>query len=120
MQTSRVPTEEGEDAVTPPLAPRPSVVSALRRLLRPIVRLLLSNAITYPYLSDLLKLIFVETAEKEFGLGVRRLTDSRITLLTGVTIGPEHTMDTWASGTWFVDVPRIWRMASIWSSSPCM
>lgn len=68
----------------PPLAPRPSVVSALRRLLRPVVRLLLNNAITFPYLSDLLKSIFVETAEKEFGLGVRPLTDSRITLLTGV------------------------------------
>lgn len=67
-----------------PLAPRPAVVSALRRVLRPIVRLLLNNGITFPYLSDLLKSIYVETAEKEFGLGVRPLTDSRITLLTGV------------------------------------
>jgi len=53
-------------------------------VLRPIVRLLLSNGITFPFLSDLLKKIYVETAEKEFGLGVRPLTDSRITLLTGV------------------------------------
>ncbi len=45
---------------------------------------MLRNGITFPYLSDLLKLIYVETAAKEFGLGVRRLTDSRITLLTGV------------------------------------
>jgi len=76
--------EQGEGAVPPPLAPRPAVVSALRRLLRPIVRLLLNNGITFPFLGDLLKSIYVETAEKEFGLGVRPLTDSRITLLTGV------------------------------------
>jgi len=74
----------GEGSLPPPLAPRPSIVAALRRLLRPIVRLLLSNGVTFPYLSDLLKLIYVETAAREFGLGVRRLTDSRITLLTGV------------------------------------
>lgn len=67
-----------------PGAPRPAVVAALRRLLRPIVRLLLSHGITFPYLGDLLKLIYVETAEAEFGLGLRPLTDSRITLLTGV------------------------------------
>ena len=78
---SAVGTEQGETA---PLAPRPAVVSALRRVLRPIVRLLLSHGITYPYLSDLLKTVYVETAAKEFGLGVRSLTDSRITLLTGV------------------------------------
>jgi hypothetical protein len=45
---------------------------------------LLRNGITFPYLSDLLKLIYVETAAKEFGLGARALTDSRVTLLTGV------------------------------------
>ena len=60
------------------------MILALRRVLRPIVRLLLSSGITFPFLSDLLKKIYVETAEKEFGLGVRPLTDSRITLLTGV------------------------------------
>jgi hypothetical protein len=48
------------------------------------VRLLLSHGITFPFLGDLLKLVYVETAEAEFGLGLRPLTDSRITLLTGV------------------------------------
>jgi hypothetical protein len=53
-------------------------------LLRPVVRLLLANGITFPYLSDLLKLIYVETAAQDFGLGGRPLTDSRINLVTGV------------------------------------
>ena len=73
---------EGPDAA--PLAPRPAVVAALRRVLRPLVRLLVSNGITYPYLGDLLKIVYVETAAKEFGLSARPLSDSRITLLTGV------------------------------------
>lgn len=84
MKTDKRTTQKAEDGVPPPLAPRPAVVSALRRFLRPIVRLLLNNGITFPYLGDLLKSIYVETAEKEFGLDARPLTDSRVTLLTGV------------------------------------
>ncbi|MEO8305111.1 MAG: DUF6502 family protein [Betaproteobacteria bacterium] len=84
METDKSTAENGEGQPTGPLAPRPSIVGALRRLLRPVVRLLLRNGITFPYLSELLKLIYVETAAKEFGLGTRPMTDSRITLVTGV------------------------------------
>src|SRR4029450_14059079 len=42
----------------------------------------------------------------------------RIRLDTGVTIGPEITMDTSASGTWAVDSRRSWRTASTTSSGP--
>lgn len=44
----------------------------------------------------------------------------KMTLDTGVTIGPEMTIDTCAPGTWLVDSPRSWRTASIWSSRPCI
>lgn len=79
----RVVAGKGSD-VPPPLAPRRAVVTALQRVLRPLVRLMVNNGITFPYLADLLKSIYVETAEKEFGIEARPLTDSRITLLTGV------------------------------------
>ena len=39
---------------------------------------------------------------------------------TGVTIGPEITIDTSASLTYDVDCPRTCRTASICNSSPCM
>jgi hypothetical protein len=84
MDASGTKSGKGENAGRMPGAPRPAVVAALRRVLRPIVRLLLGHGITFPYLGDLLKLIYVETAEAEFALGLRPLTDSRITLLTGV------------------------------------
>jgi hypothetical protein len=67
-----------------PLAPREAVVTAIRRVLRPLVRLLVAQGITYPFLIDMLKAIFVETAASEFTLGGKRPTDSRLTLLTGV------------------------------------
>lgn len=60
------------------------VIAALRRILRPLVRFLLTQGITYPYLAELLKSIYVEVADNDFRLQSKRQTDSRISLLTGV------------------------------------
>lgn len=60
------------------------LVAAVRRILRPLVRLLLSQGLTYQWLSDELKEIYVEVANRDFNLGERRQTDSRVSLLTGV------------------------------------
>lgn len=67
-----------------PVAPPLSLVMALRRLLRPLVRLLLSFSVQYPYLANLLKLTYVEVATREFPLDDRPQTDSRVSLLTGI------------------------------------
>lgn len=60
------------------------LVAAIRKILRPIVRLLLTFQITYPFLVNLLKSLYVEVADHEFGMDEKRQTDSRINLLTGV------------------------------------
>lgn len=60
------------------------LVAAIRKILRPLVRLLLSYQITYPYLVNLLKSLYVEVADQEFAMDAKRQTDSRINLLTGV------------------------------------
>lgn len=57
---------------------------ALRALLRPLVRLLLSRQITYPALASLLKEIYVAVADEDFQLPEKRQTDSRVSLLTGI------------------------------------
>lgn len=67
-----------------PGEPNAALVKALRRILRPLVKLLVSNQITYPYLSSLLKSIYVEVAESEFPVPGKKQTDSRVSLLTGV------------------------------------
>lgn len=76
--------DESTDSGAMPGRPRAAVVAALRRILRPLVRLLVGQGITYPFLADLLKSVYVETAASEFTVGGKLATDSRLTLLTGV------------------------------------
>ncbi|GAA6140323.1 DUF6502 family protein [Hydrogenophaga sp. 5NK40-0174] len=66
------------------MAPSPAVVQALRRVLRPLVKLMLQNGVTIQYLNELLKRLFVEVADKDFRLDEKPSTDSRVSLLTGV------------------------------------
>lgn len=64
--------------------PSPALVLALRQVLRPLVRLMLARGVTFPYLADLLKTLFVEVADKEFRIGAKPSTDSRVSLVTGM------------------------------------
>ena len=84
MRSNETPLDEDTDGPAMPGQPRAAVVAALRRVLRPLVRLLVGQGITYPFLSDLLKSVYVETAASEFKVGGKLATDSRLTLLTGV------------------------------------
>jgi Family of unknown function (DUF6502) len=65
-------------------APSSIVIQAIRGILRPLVRFMLAQGLTYTILIDLLKSVYVEVALKEFKLDKKRQTDSRISLLTGV------------------------------------
>ena len=69
---------------TPATTPSPALVLALRRVLRPMVRLMLARGITYPYLADLLKALFVDVSDKDFRLDQKLPTDSRVSLVSGV------------------------------------
>lgn len=57
---------------------------AVKRLLAPLVRLLIARDIPYTTLRDLLKEVYVETAERHFALDDKPQTDSRVAMLTGV------------------------------------
>jgi hypothetical protein len=65
-------------------SPSPVFVMALRKVLRPLVHLMLARGITFGYLSELLKSLMVEVAVKDFQLTAKETTDSRVSLLTGV------------------------------------
>lgn len=60
------------------------LLEAMRRLLRPLVRLAIGSGLTYPALAELLKAVYVETASGDFALSTRGQTDSRVSLLTGI------------------------------------
>lgn len=58
--------------------------NTLRKVLRPLVRLMLSQGINYTMILEDLKRVFVSVAEEEFKIDGKQQTNSRITLLTGV------------------------------------
>lgn len=58
--------------------------AACRRLLRPIVSLLLRYGMTWKEFSDLSKSVFVEAATEEFGIRGRPTNVSRVSILTGI------------------------------------
>lgn len=63
---------------------RPPIVAAIRYLLRPLVRLLLTNGVSFPVFCDHVRSIYVKVADEEFKLPAKPQTDSRISLLTGI------------------------------------
>lgn len=66
-----------------PVAPPRALMAAVRRLLRPLVKLLLHYSVQYPALASLLKLTYVEMANAMPVEG-KAQTDSRLSLLTGI------------------------------------
>ncbi|MBI3784894.1 MAG: hypothetical protein HY270_15995 [Deltaproteobacteria bacterium] len=68
----------------PATTPSDSVLAALRRIFRPLARFLISRSLPYPFVSNLLRAVYVQVALEEFPVQGKPQTDSRITLLTGV------------------------------------
>jgi hypothetical protein len=65
-------------------SPTPGLFDALRAILRPLVRLMVARGVTLPALTVLLKQLFVDVAARDFRLGGKPASDSRISVLTGV------------------------------------
>ncbi len=61
-----------------------ATITATRKILRPLVYLLLKFRIIFPQLAEILKKVYVEVAEDKFRLPDKELTESRISLLTGI------------------------------------
>ena len=64
--------------------PSAALVNALTCILRPLVRLLIRHQITFPFISQLLKSVYLEMAVEASPGDAKRITDSRLSLLTGV------------------------------------
>ncbi|MEM1343449.1 MAG: DUF6502 family protein [Pseudomonadota bacterium] len=64
--------------------PSSTFARVLKGLLRPLVKAMIAHGLTLPAVYRMLKQLYVEVAETEFGLEGRKPTDSRIHVLTGV------------------------------------
>ena len=60
------------------------LVSALFRLLRPLVRILLRNGLSVDAFEEVVRRVYVDVAENEFALEGKKQTTSRIGVLTGL------------------------------------
>ena len=61
-----------------------AMVAATRRMLRPLVKLLIRRGITFPVVADLLRGLYVDVAATDLLPDPKARTDSRISLMTGV------------------------------------
>ena len=56
----------------------------VKRAMRPLVRLLIARGVGHAGLSEALKALYVDVAERDFRLPGKRMTDSRVSLLTAL------------------------------------
>lgn len=61
------------------------ILLALARLLRPIVRMLLRNKVSYKTFEETARQVFVEVADQHFAVLGRKQTNSRISVVTGLS-----------------------------------
>lgn len=61
------------------------MLAAVLRLLRPLVRILLRNGVSFGTFSDIAKWIYVDVAASDFSIAGRKQTTSRISVLTGLS-----------------------------------
>ncbi|MFY9514686.1 MAG: DUF6502 family protein [Rubrivivax sp.] len=64
---------------------RRAIESAVMRLLRPLVRLLLRNAVPFATFEALAKQVYVDVAMQDFALEDKKPSQSRASILTGLT-----------------------------------
>lgn len=62
-----------------------ALLSALRHLLRPLVRILIDRGVSFDRFAAMARAVYVEVAERDFALPGRKPSVSRISVLTGLT-----------------------------------
>ena len=59
--------------------------AVMTKIMRPLVRILLRNGIPFRQFSELIKWVYVDVALKEFTIAGRKQTDSRVSVITGLS-----------------------------------
>ena len=67
-----------------PRALKEQFATAIRRMLRPVVRQLIAYGVTYPAFNRIVRQLYIEVADQHFALPFKRQTDSRVALVTGI------------------------------------
>ena len=101
---------------------RLGLLSAYRKLMQPLVRILVRNGVSFGELGEVLKNVFVEVAERDFDVPGRRTSQSRVAILTGLTrkevAKQKAILD--SGGDWNVvtNLNRVTRVLVGWHTDP--
>lgn len=98
-----------------------SVLAAYKRLLRPLVRILIRNGISFAEFSEVAKDVYVEAAAEDFPLPDRNMTQGRIAILTGLTrkeVNRLFTQKGQQQRDYATNLNRIARILSGWHTDP--
>jgi hypothetical protein len=99
---------------------REELRKAYRRLLNPLVRILIRNGVTATETAELIRQVFVDAAtSSEFQFPGRRLSDTRVAILTGLSRKEVHRLrnekDGNRAGT---NLSRVSRVIAGWNQDP--
>ena len=61
------------------------LIAAYRRLMRPLVRILIRNGVAYGEFAEIAKEVYVDVASSDFKVPHRKMSQARISILTGLT-----------------------------------
>ena len=97
------------------------LLAAYAKLLRPLVRILLRNGVTYAEFSEVAKTVFVTIAAQEFRVPGKKMSKARIAIITGLTRKEVQRLATTdQEGRYEVktNLSRIVRVLSGWHTDP--
>jgi len=101
---------------------RIGLLSAYRRLLQPLVRILIRNGVSYYEFNEVVRSVFVEVAERDFNIPGRRPSQSRIAILTGFSRKEVARQKAILEGGDFLELAsnlnRVTRVLVGWHSDP--
>jgi len=106
--------------MTDPL--RLGLLSAYRKVMQPLVRVLIRNGVSFGELADVLKSVFVEVAARDFQIEDRKISRSRVAIVTGLTrkevARQEELLRTGQALHMVSNLNRVTRVLAGWHSDP--
>lgn len=98
-----------------------AILAAYKRLLRPLVRILIRNGVSFGEFSEIAKDVYVEVASDDFQLPDKNMTQGRIAILTGLTRKEVNRLITERANKrrdYASNLNRVARILSGWHTDP--
>lgn len=95
-----------------------TITQTLSQVLSPIVRLMISKDVRHPEISEQLKQMFVDQAARHFVIDGKHVTDSRISVLTGLQRRDVKRLRSQDSRSTPISMGPIARVITLWNTDP--